>query len=246
MGDFNETLYASEHFSRSPRPEGQMRAFREATDDCSFQDLGWTGCAYTWDNRQSGDSNVKARLDRAFANEQFRQHYEYIRVKHLASVESDHCFVVADIQSFLPGRSRPQKQFRYENVWQSHVDYDRIIAETWRSHQRVPGLQGISDSLDHLRRTLVPWGAKEFGCLTRNVRQLQKKLNKLRSQNIGQGPSDEEKCTMKKLQEAMQQEEMWMKQHSRVLWLRAGDRNTSYFQAQAAQRKRMNRIVGLR
>lgn len=51
---------------------------------------------------------------------------------------------------------------------------------------------------------------------------------------------------MRKLREAMHQEEIWMKQHSRILWLRAGNRNTSYFQAQAAQRKRMNRIVGLR
>ena len=36
MGDFNETLYATEHFSTSARPEWQMRAFREAIDYCSF------------------------------------------------------------------------------------------------------------------------------------------------------------------------------------------------------------------
>jgi hypothetical protein len=40
MGDFNETLYGSEHFSQNPRPEWQMRAFREAVEDCSIQDLG--------------------------------------------------------------------------------------------------------------------------------------------------------------------------------------------------------------
>ena len=75
MGDFNETLYSNEHFSRAARPERQMRAFREATEDVSLQDLGWSGTAYTWDNRQSGVDNVKARLDRAFANENFRQQF---------------------------------------------------------------------------------------------------------------------------------------------------------------------------
>jgi hypothetical protein len=40
MGDFNETQYANEHFSRAARPEWQMRNFREVVDDCKLQDLG--------------------------------------------------------------------------------------------------------------------------------------------------------------------------------------------------------------
>ncbi|KAE8790899.1 hypothetical protein D1007_34713 [Hordeum vulgare] len=43
IGDFNETLQGSEHFSRSARPERQMLKFREAMDDCLLQDLGWIG-----------------------------------------------------------------------------------------------------------------------------------------------------------------------------------------------------------
>lgn len=49
-----------------------------------------------------------------------------------------------------------------------------------------------------------------------------------------------------KLREALYQEEVWMRQRSRVPWLREGDRNTGYFQAQAAQRRRTNIISGLR
>ena len=60
VGDFNETLYASEHFSLAARPEWQMRAFREAANDCLFQDMGWSGTEYTWDNGQTGDDNVRA------------------------------------------------------------------------------------------------------------------------------------------------------------------------------------------
>ncbi|KAM3311944.1 hypothetical protein ACQJBY_032129 [Aegilops geniculata] len=50
VGDFNETMYETEHFSRSERPEWQMRAFRDVIDECSFQDLGWSGVPFTWDN----------------------------------------------------------------------------------------------------------------------------------------------------------------------------------------------------
>ena len=63
---------------------------------------------------------------------------------------------------------------------------------------------------------------------------------------MGMGPTDEEKATVQKLKVALYREEVWIRQRSRVPWLREGDRNTSYFQAQAAQRKRMNKILGLR
>lgn len=247
MGDINEMMFGDEHFSQSARLEWQMKAFREAVEDVSFQDLGWSGMAYTWDNRQGGNDNVKARLDRAFANEAFRQRYEDIRVRHISATESDHCFVVTEIHGTRKTDCAHRvKQFRYENVWQTHSDYEKIVTDTWRKQARAPGLQGIVESLGALQKELEPWGAKEFGCLARTVRQLQKKLDKLRRQSIGRGPSDEEKATVIKLREALRQEEVWLRQRSRVLWLRAGDRNTGYFQAQAKQRQRMNKISGLK
>lgn len=122
----------------------------------------------------------------------------------------------------------------------------KLVTDSWRSQNRGPGLQGIIESLGALQRKLEPWGAQEFGCHARTVRQLQKKLDKLRRRSIGRGPSDEEKHTVIKLREALRQEEVWIKQRSRVLWLHVGDRNTGYFQAQAKQRQRMNRVTGLR
>ena len=97
----------------------------------------------------------------------------------------------------LPNQSRPKKQFRYENVWQTHVDYDNVVKHTWLSQPREPGLQGVAHSLQLLQRTLEQWSVREFGCIRRTVRQLQKKLDKLRSLSVERGPSEEEKCTAK-------------------------------------------------
>lgn len=59
VGDFNETLFASEHYSHSARPEWQMRAFRGADDDCLLLDLGWSRVEYIWNNGQGNNANVK-------------------------------------------------------------------------------------------------------------------------------------------------------------------------------------------
>ena len=121
MGDFNETMYAKEYFSIHARPAWQMQAFCDVIDFCSFQDLGWGGVPFTWDSRQQGDSNVKARLDRALANDEFMQLFEYTCVKHISSTTSDHCYVVAELRRDQPNKWHAgHRPFRYENVWQPH------------------------------------------------------------------------------------------------------------------------------
>lgn len=142
-------------------------------------------------------------------------------------------------------RSRGVKQFRYEDMWQCHADYDQLVLESWKKGSGQQGLGGILKALNHMQSSLFAWGAREFGCLARKIRQLRARLNRLRSRSIGRGPTDEERVVVKQLREAIHQEEIFLRQRSRVLWLRAGDRNTKYFQAQAAQRKRMNKIESL-
>lgn len=57
-----------------------MRAFREAVADCALQDLGWREVPFTCDNKQQGDMNVKARLDRALVNSDFLGMLEFTTV----------------------------------------------------------------------------------------------------------------------------------------------------------------------
>ena len=72
-GDFNEITDNSEYFGSNKRAEWQMQGFRETIDGCKFQDLGFVGIPYTWDNRQEGAANVKVQLDRYLADPAFIQ-----------------------------------------------------------------------------------------------------------------------------------------------------------------------------
>ena len=97
-----------------------MRSFHEVVDFCSFQDLGWIGVPFTWDNKQHGRANVKARLDRVLGNGDFLSLYAYTFVKHISSTASDHCYVLAELRTVQArGGQRGPRQFRYKNVWQT-------------------------------------------------------------------------------------------------------------------------------
>jgi hypothetical protein len=182
-------------------------------------------------------------LDRAFGNSKFLTRFEHTRVRHIVSTESDHCFVLVELREQLSEhRPRGAKPFRYENVWQTHMNYDRFISENWLNGAGQRGLLGVVDALKHLQGKLSTWGAEEFGCLAKTVRKLRQRLNSLRTRSVGRGPTAEEQAVVKKLRRALHQEEVWIQQRSRVTWLREGDRNTSFFHARVAQRKRINKI----
>jgi hypothetical protein len=51
---------------------------------------------------------------------------------------------------------------------------------------------------------------------------------------------------MAKISELLSREEIMEKQHARLDWLKDGDRNTSFFQAKARERARVNRVTSLK
>lgn len=61
---------------------------------------------------------MKARLDRAYGNPGLIHLFGHIRVRHISTTESDHCFVLVELKEYeAEYRTRRAKQFRYEDVW---------------------------------------------------------------------------------------------------------------------------------
>lgn len=111
-GGFNEILSTDEHFGRNNREEWQMEGFRNVVDECRFGDLGYSSLPYTWDNRQQGEDNVKVRLDRALGDDRFQEIFDNTTVKHVQTIESDHCALLITIQkSVWFSHSRRGKPF---------------------------------------------------------------------------------------------------------------------------------------
>jgi hypothetical protein len=244
VGDFNETLFATEHFSETNREEWQMIPLWEVVDDCELIDLGYSGLPYTWDNKQSGATNVKARLDQSFGNQALIQLFPVIKVRHVSIVESDHCMLWTELSQRQA--HRPARSFKYENVWQTHADYDHVVADLWRGEvDSGSGVQGLTRTLQGMQEGLQKWGSNTFGNFKKKLADLRRNVERVWRRSLGTGPSQEEKRLVERIKEVLYQEEVWIKQHSRVTWLRAGDRNSGFFHARVAQRKKMNTITTL-
>ena len=72
---------------------GKRRALG-AVQACSFVDLDYIRLPYTWDNRQHSGDNMKVRLDRGLASATFLSLFRDVKVWHVQTTESDHCYLV--------------------------------------------------------------------------------------------------------------------------------------------------------
>ncbi|KAL8552304.1 hypothetical protein ACS0TY_001124 [Phlomoides rotata] len=77
------TVIVVEMVGGVPRAEGRMIAFRECLARIGLCDVGYSGHAYTWSNKQSGRDNIQECLDRGLATESWMEAFPRFRVSHL-------------------------------------------------------------------------------------------------------------------------------------------------------------------
>ncbi|PNT71493.1 hypothetical protein BRADI_2g28415v3 [Brachypodium distachyon] len=97
IGDFNECMWQSEHWSNRHRNKKQMKEFREVLSDFDVFDIGFEGTPWTFDNKHMGAKNVKVRLDRAIASDSWSRIFPEARLRHLVSSRSDHCPILLSL-----------------------------------------------------------------------------------------------------------------------------------------------------
>jgi hypothetical protein len=245
---FNEVLCSEEQLGGNPRNETQMQGFRECLYDCELTDLGFKGYPFTWSNKREGGDNIQVRLDRGMAIASFLDLFPHVQVEHIMTEESDHMALLIRTESvFAKAGARGHRGFMYEEMWMKHDSYTEMIEEAW--NRRDPGDGGINGLWSRLRdmsADMKKWSFETFGSVRGEIKSLRSKLEEAKMQEWGSGSSLEVRDIENKLHELFEREEIMYRQRSRQDWLKAGDRNTKFFQNCASHRKRKNTVRALK
>lgn len=81
--------------------------------------------------------------------------------------------------------------------------------------------------------------------MQRSLKEKTKQLDVLCKQVNSAGKRKKVKELRKDINELLEKDEIMWKQRARVMWLEAGDRNSSYFHRKASARQTRNNIKGL-
>ena len=219
-----------------------MADFRDVLEDCGLKDLGFSGLPWTYDNRKSGDRNVKVRLDRGVATQSWTNRFFDASVTHLTSPCSDHCpLLLLVVQEQGGGSGEPQVY--YEIMWERDASLGERVQQAWNNEETRGDLGAVSLALKGVLQALKNWSSIHFGSVRKELESLRTQL--ANQQEAGMDIS-EIRETIRNMNELLYREEMLWLQRSRVSWLKEGDRNTKFFHQRAAWRARKNKIRKLK
>ncbi|XP_062075282.1 uncharacterized protein LOC133779324 [Humulus lupulus] len=243
-GDFNSM------FEFDDRLGGRAVSAAEMADAHRWKSMGLVdelrsiGSHYTWTNNQAAGARIFSKLDRIFKNEAwmdlFPDSIAYIKW----DIISDHCFCIIKAISALNSGFKP---FRFFNMWTEHEGFKDSVMQSWNKSIKAHGLEGIMRKLVRLKQVLRQFNRREIGDVEHKFNLAKEAYHSAQCQ-LQQDPHSadfqrEERSTCETFVKQAKYYDSYLRQRSKVNWLRFGDDNTAYFHACLKQRKASNRIT---
>ncbi|KAK1318897.1 hypothetical protein QJS10_CPB04g01155 [Acorus calamus] len=244
-GDFNEVRYSSEKVGGRPVHPRRLRKFNSCIEMSSLQDLKALGHTLSWNNRQV--VRIMCRLDRVLVNSSFTNLFSHSLVNYLAPGISDHSPLKVTYEPVFPSGPKP---FKYFEMWESHPTFKDIVEAAWGIEVWGSPMYKIVKKLSATKLALKQWNKECFGPVQHALQQSRVVLAEIQAL-LQYNPLDPELISQERsardlYARQLSQEESFLKQKSRQMWLSSGDTNSKFFYDSLKSRSVVNSISRLR
>jgi exonuclease III len=158
MGDFNEILFSS--------PQSCMDKFREALEECSLDDLGFSGDMFTWrNNRHTSKHYIRERLDRVVGDVEWCMKFPNFKVRNGDPKHSDHRPVIVSMEvDEQRGMGGGGSCFRFKASWMEEENCEIIVENAWKLSMNVRA-GCVSGAIGDVAIDLWDWSKNILGDL---------------------------------------------------------------------------------
>ncbi|XP_062085792.1 uncharacterized protein LOC133791901 [Humulus lupulus] len=139
------------------------------------------------------------------------------------------------------------KPFQFFNMWTEYEGFKDAVMQSWNKSINAHGSEGIMRKLRRLTHVLRQFNKREIGDVEHKFNLAKETYNSTQYQ-LQHDPHSaefqtEERASFENLVQQARYYDSYLRQRSKVNWLRFGDDNTAYFHACLKQRKASNRIA---
>eukprot|EP00253_Pinus_taeda_P005844 PITA_05844 len=242
-GNMNVIRNAQEKFGGNFHADTSRDKLESIIQSYNLLDTPLSNGKYTWNNKRSGSHNIKERLDRFLIQEGIAKNHQSIKSYLIHASASDHKPVILNL---VKERNLGPLPFKYNKIWDLQEDFRALIQNQW--DKEVIGSPHFvwETKLKHLRVVIKQWEKEVANAERKKKTDLIAKMewwhNDKESTHYSEEDLEQEKNLYKELfrQNRLEEEEQRLK--SRCLWLKAGDKNTSFFHNNIKLRRAGNQI----
>ena len=123
-------------------------------------------------------------------------------------------------------------------MWTKNVECKNIIENSCGVDLDLSTSKGIMSNLSGYAGELMKWSSKVFDQIPKKIQEKRNALNSLTTQDSDGSLSTEINCLRREINALLDDEEIYWGQRAKAHWLREGDKNTSFFHAQASERRK--------
>ncbi|KAL6220498.1 hypothetical protein ACLB2K_008254 [Fragaria x ananassa] len=225
FGDFNCVFGAHEKREGSPPNATSCREFQQMCTSCDLIDIPTKGLAFTWTNQR-----VEERLDRALGNQEWLDSWVTMDCCTLTRATSDHCPILLTC-SRIQQVFRPP--FRFQSFWMQQPKFLSVVGDFWASlHFSGCPQFVLASKLRALKERLKDWSRVTTGNVHVRVKESKVLLDAVQSEISDMGLSEErflrEDVAQSRFLNDLSMQATFLKDQSRIRWLKDGDKNTSF------------------
>ncbi|KAK1323417.1 hypothetical protein QJS10_CPA02g01110 [Acorus calamus] len=243
-GDFNEVRYSNEKVGGRSAHVRRLRKFNECISKSLLSDLKAIGHTFSWSNHQA--DHIMSRLDRILVNSAFVNDFPLSMVNYLAPGFSDHSPMQVICEPVIPSGPKP---FKYFEMWEAHPSFKSTVESAWATEVVGNPLYCLVKKIAATKHALKQWNKATFGPIQHMLRRSRENLAEIQARlqlhPMDQNLITEEQLARAKYQGNLQQEECFLRQKSRQLWLSSGDSNSRFFYDSLKNRTTINTIRSL-
>ncbi|XP_059440565.1 uncharacterized protein LOC132173020 [Corylus avellana] len=243
LGDFNSILSSSEKSGGRDFGSSSHGNFVDFVHSNALVDLGFVGNRFTWSNCRVGRENIRERLDRGLANQNWVHSFPNSLVNHFPATQSDHCPILISTDGSYRNLPKP---FCFEAFWIRDQSSHSVVAQAWLAEVEGSPAFSLSRKWKSTKSALKFWNQHHFGHIQYKIKALMSDISVIQSSSHSPGNAARETILQNELQEQLLREEVLWKQKSRELWLTCTDLNTKFFHASTVCRRRYNSISSLK
>eukprot|EP00253_Pinus_taeda_P033119 PITA_33119 len=188
---------------------------------------------YTWTSNRIGDNHIAAMLDRFLISSSIMMGKRIVINKILPKLTSDHKPVLLCLKEEEDLGPLP---FRFSLLWAEREGFFEIVQTAWRIDVSGSPSYVREQKMKNAKKALKEWIKKPIKTPISQrkeaVIQLEEMQFELEEKDIYPMDLDQEKSAQRNTYSSFRSEEEYWHLKSRSLWLKAGDRNTTYFHRQ--------------